>query len=61
MCQSLYKRYRGGHEDESIGKKDNVSEEREQRGQVRTAEPRKRLVEDKILTMKSLILAQDER
>ena len=60
MSISLYK-VKGGHEDESKGKKDNVSEEREQCGLVHIAEPKRRLVEDKILTMKSLILAQDER
>ena len=60
MSISLYKVKRG-HEDESKGKKDNVSEEREQCGLAHIAEPKRRLVEDKILTMKSLILAQDER
>ena len=60
-CVNPYIKVWGGHEDESKGKTNNVSEEREQWKFTYIAEPRKRLVEDKILTMKSLILAQDER
>ena len=60
MSDSLYNRYRGWTR-RVKGRKDNVSEERVQRELARFAEPKKRLVEDRILTMKSLILAQDER
>ena len=61
MCLISYIIGIGDGHGESKVEKDNVSEERVQRELARFAEPKKRLVEDKILTMKSLILAQDER